>query len=365
MKKMKKSQKSRFLLLCLLVFTFLLVVPSPVFAQSGDGDDQVVLGGRFHLRSDETVNGDLIIIGGTAVLDEGSRVNGNVLLTGGSIEVSGTIDGDITAFGGSVNLLANAVIHGDVILTSASYFKSPDAIINGDIKNNITSIDGFNLDNLPSVVLPEPDLVSPFRTWINFLTGLLWGVLRILAVSGLAALVVLLAQKPTERVANSISSQPLIASGFGLLTAIVAPALLLLLTITIILIPVGLVGILILAIAGLFGWVAIGYEIGYRVEKALKQNWAPAITAGIGTFLLSIATSIFGIVPCIGWIIPTLISILGLGGVLISRFGTQVYGTAIGASTVRPTETSDSMLNKTNSQSQNTSTETVESQAEE
>ena len=143
-----------------------------------------------------------------------------------------------------------------------------------------------------------------------------------------AALVLLVVEKPTERVAQSIVAQPLIASGFGLLTSIVFPALLILLTITIILIPVGLIGIVILAIALLFGWIAVGYEIGRRIEKALNQTWAPAISGGIGTLVLTLITSIFAAVPCIGWIIPTLIAIIGLGGVLISRFGKQLYTTA-------------------------------------
>jgi len=69
----------------------------------------------------------------------------------------------------------------------------------------------------------------------------------------------------------------------------------------------------------------VGFEVGHRIEKALKQNWAPAITAGIGTFVLSVTTSVFGIVPCVGWIVTVLASIIGIGGVLISRFGTQVY----------------------------------------
>lgn len=322
-----KTQKiKRGLCILLMLMILLLAFPAPASAQSIDDGDQVVLGGRFRLRSDETLNGNLIIVGGAAILEEGSQVRGDVLVTGGSLEAAGTIDGNITAFGGSVKLMDEVVVNGDVILNSASFSRAPGAVVQGDILNNVISLDGFDFGNLPSITVAEPDYTQPYRVWIDFLTGAIWWVLRILAISGLGALVVLIAQKPTERVAKSIGAQPIIASAFGLLTAVVAPALLLLLTVTIILIPVGLIGILILVIAGLYGWVAVGYEIGRRLEKALKTTWAPAIAGGIGTFVLTITMSVFGLVPCIGWLVPVIVSIIGIGGVLISRFGTQVYG---------------------------------------
>ncbi len=315
-----------FILLFSLVVTLVLALPSPVSAQSDDDNDKVVLGGRYRLRSGETLDGNLIVIGGTAIIEDDARVKGNILITGGTLEVSGTIDGNITAFGGSIELLDDAVVNGNLMLSSADLSQSPDAVVNGDIQDNVININSLNLNNIPSIVIPQTEFTRPYNSWVNFLTKSLWEILRWLAMSALAALIVLIAQKPTERVARSISAQPIIASGFGLLTVLVAPALIVLLTITIILIPIALIGVMIMAVAGLFGWVAVGYETGKRLERALKQNWAPAITAGLGSLALAVVMWLFSIIPCVGWVIPTLISILGIGGVLISRFGTQVYG---------------------------------------
>lgn len=324
MKNLNKQKNIQILILLLLV-SLAFIMPTPVLAQSGDGDDQIVLGGTFRLRSNETIAGDLIVLGGAAYLEQDSRVKGNVIVAGGTLEVSGTIDENITAFGGTIKLMDDAVVKGDVILSSTTFSQEPGAEVRGDIENKVIDFDSFEFDNLPQVVVSEPDYTAPFRMWIDFLTGAIWWVLRILAVAGMGALLVMVAQKPTERVAQSISNQPVITFAFGLLTLLVSFFLTLILTVTIILIPVAVIGILVLALAALFGWIAVGYEIGRQLRKALKQTWAPVITAGLGTFILSFIASIFSLVPCIGVIVPILVTITGLGGVLVSRFGTQVY----------------------------------------
>jgi L-cystine uptake protein TcyP (sodium:dicarboxylate symporter family) len=50
---------------------------------------------------------------------------------------------------------------------------------------------------------------------------------------------------------------------------------LLLLIITILLIPAALVAVIALVLAAVFGWIAIGLEIGQRFTGAIKQQWHP------------------------------------------------------------------------------------------
>jgi hypothetical protein len=150
-------------------------------------------------------------------------------------------------------------------------------------------------------------------------------LLQIFTLAALAALMALFLLKPIEHLADSIVISPLISGGLGLLTIVVAPALLIVLVITIILIPLGLIGILALAIGMLFGWIAIGFEIGRRLAEAIKQDWAAPISAGIGTLLLTLVTWGIGLVPCIGWLAGFTFLCIGLGGVILSQFGRRVY----------------------------------------
>jgi hypothetical protein len=84
--------------------------------------------------------------------------------------------------------------------------------------------------------------------------------------------------------------------------------------------------LIVLVAAGVFGWIAIGYEVGQRFTKAIHQNWPPAFSAGLGTFALTLVAKILTGIPvlnCIGWLVPFLLSMAALGGVLLTRFGTQ------------------------------------------
>jgi hypothetical protein len=118
---------------------------------------------------------------------------------------------------------------------------------------------------------------------------------------------------------------------------VVIPTLLILLTITIILIPVSLLGVLVVIVAVLFGWIALGLEVGRRIADVFKVHWHDALLAGLGTLVLSLVVNGIGAVPCIGWVAPFLVGLFGLGGVIITRFGSQAYPlTAVARSTAAP-----------------------------
>jgi hypothetical protein len=319
-----KMMKKILISVCILV-TLLAATSTPVLAQS-DGDDQIVFGGDYTLSSGDTLDGDLVIIAGNATIEEDARVRGNVVIAGGELHVSGTIDDDIIAIGGSVYLEDGALVKGNIDLASASFHQSEGAEVRGDVLHDITELDNFDFEFSPFIQpLPMPQFQRSIRSGLGFVGSILWGFMRTLAIAALAALVVLMLQKPTERVTASIVAQPAISGGLGLLTVIVAPAFVVLLMITIILIPVGILGVLVLAIAALFGWIAISLEVGNRIATLVNQKWAPAISAGIGAFTLTLVANIFYSIDCVGWIIPTLVIMVGLGGVILSRFGTQVY----------------------------------------
>jgi hypothetical protein len=116
-----------------------------------------------------------------------------------------------------------------------------------------------------------------------------------------------------------------IAGSFGLLTGVLAPFLLVILAVTLILIPVAVLAAAVLALAWLFGLIAIGTEVGERFTRAINQTWAPPLTAGMGTFLMMLVVGGIGMIPCIGWLATTLVAMLGIGGVVLTMFGTQNY----------------------------------------
>ena len=142
----------------------------------------------------------------------------------------------------------------------------------------------------------------------------------------LAVLVVIFFDKPTVRVAKAAIDQPLITAGAGFLTAILTPMALIALTLTIILIPVTILTVLVLIVAWLFGLIAVGLEVGRRIAQLFNAEWAPAVSAGVGTFILFLVVGGLGeMVFCLGLLPQLLIGFWGLGAVIMTRFGTQDY----------------------------------------
>ena len=303
------------------LFVPLVVVSFLILAMPGQAlaaqSLKVILGGTFTLESGETLDEDLTIIGGAVVLEQGSTVNGKVVVLGGNLEVNGTINGDIVAAGGHVKLGESAVVKGDI--TSAGGFVDKDlgAEIKGELQSELSGAFPLTLPGIRQI--PAVNLsFSPI--WKG-----LWFLAQMFILAALAVLVAMFLPKHLERVNRTVATQPLLAGSMGLLTGFIAPFVIFLLVITICLIPAALLGILLLALLLLLGWVACGLEVGKRLGVALKQEWTAPISAGVGTFLLTFVIGGMGKIWCIGWIFPTVVAMIGLGAAILTRVGTRDY----------------------------------------
>ncbi len=292
-----------------------LLIPTGARAASPN-DDEVVLGGSYTLTSGQTLQGNLLVFGGTATIEDGAHVTGDVTLFGGSVVIEGEVDGDISATGGSLTLGSQALIHGDANLFGVSIDQEEGAQILGEV-----NIEG-------ETTRPRILQDSLAGRMIARILDMLWSVFLWFAFSALAVLIVIFAPNPVSRVAQTLVNQPAMSALVGLLTLVVAIPVLLIVAITIILSPISFLGVLVLGMATIFGWISLGLETGHRLARTFHQEWAPAVAAGLGTFLLTfVAFSLKFIFSwlCIGWIFPTVVGLVGLGAVVLSQFGKRVY----------------------------------------
>ncbi|MFC1922364.1 hypothetical protein ACFLY4_03660 [Chloroflexota bacterium] len=315
----------KFVYLLLLVMLIVLAFPGTAMAKELQ-DDRVVAGGTFTLESGETLDGSLIVFGGTASIEEDSTVEGDVVVLGGIVTIDGFVDGNAVGVGGVVNLNENATVDGDLTAVAATLNREPGAQVNGQV---ITGIDVPALSLLPGTIdIPafsefQPSFVNPyaFTFWRVF-----WFIFRTLLWGALAALVTMFLPNPTTRTSKAIAKEPILAGGVGLLAMVIAPIVLILLAITCILSPISLLGVMALVVAWVFGRIAIGLEIGIRIAKMFEKDWPLPVAAGIGTFSLALVVDSVGtFIYCVGWLVPALIGLFGIGGVILTRFGTQQY----------------------------------------
>lgn len=328
---------TNYLILFLLALS--LFWPSIAYAKESHRDfldDKVVFGGTYTLESGQSLDGNLVIFGGAVTTEEGSTVNGDVALIGGVVEVGGQVNGNLVGIGGAVQVTSTAVVNGDLVTIGATLSRDEGARVTGQIVNGINVPFTFdipsgpanpNLPALPEVPgLPAIPKTPGLNVSFNPFLDMLWFFFRTFMWALLAVLVVIFFVKPTERIAKTAVAQPLITTGAGLLIAFLTPFVLVALTLTIILIPVTLIAVLALLVAWMFGWVALGLEIGRRIAKLFNTEWAPAIAAGVGTLILFLVLGgINQLVPCVGWIPQTLVGMWGFGAVVMTRFGTQDY----------------------------------------
>lgn len=322
-----------------LLLAILLLPGSTALAQS-PGEDIVLFGQNYTLESGKTLNGSLAVFGGNATIEEGAKINGDtalfggnlsiagdvdgdIALIGGSLTISGTIDGDIVIMGGQALLSESAVIKGDISTIGGNVEKEPGAEVHGEITNNAPpAIDAPEVPDLPN--LPNiPNISDTPKADIHPLWDVAGKFAKAVLIGLIGMLLNLFLQPQMERAGTAMVRQPFIAGGYGLIVVVGLPVIAVILSITLILIPIALLMILIAPLAWLFGMVTLGQEVGERFTRALNQTWAPVLSTGLGTFLLVLTTGLIEMIPCLGWLPSFLVSLVVLGGVAMTWFGTR------------------------------------------
>jgi cytoskeletal protein CcmA (bactofilin family) len=307
----------------------------------------VVFGTNVTIESGETFEGDLVLFGGNVTVEEDAALDGDLVVIGGSVDSNGELNGDVVIVGGQVHLDEEAIVTGSVILVGGQLQKAEGATIEGEIINNASPQIDLPHGSIPPIAPIVPDI--PVTPEIPNLPGIFnvgfnpfFEFSRVLSVSIVMAfvgmLIVLFFPQRLTRVSQAVATQPLMTTGIGLLTVIA----LIISAITIILLPIVILSLLPLFFAWLFGISAIGQEIGERFAGAIRKDWAPVLTTGLGTFgLMFIVGSIqalddfLWLLACFAWIVPLFVGIMGIGAVVMTQFGAkQVQGP--GTSVVPP-----------------------------
>lgn len=307
-----------------LLAVLLLALAAPVALAQGTTGDKLVIGQSFVLAAGEELTGNLAVLGGSATLEEGSVVRGDVAVLGGNLVIAGAVDGDVALFGGSLSLKESAAVGGNVAVFGGAIARDPRAVVSGEVFAGPTA--PFPL-SLPGITGELPTLPAAPRAargdgFLGVVGSIvLWQLVTFgwaLGLILLGALAISLAPKAMERMANQAAGEPLVSFGAGLLTLVAGflAGLLLLIACCI-----GLLGWLALAIAWLTGWLVVGLWLGQRILQAFRVRTATSlgeIAAG-----LAVITILARLPWCIGFMFGLVFGCIGLGAVVMTRFGTQ------------------------------------------
>jgi hypothetical protein len=272
-------------------------------------------GGR--IQSGARVQRDVVSFGGDVVIEKDVRVTGDVVVFGGNVDIAGQVGHRVTVLGGSLVLEPTAVIQDDVNISGGLLDQKEGAVVQGRIIRGQTFSSG-------RVGIVPPAAVGGGIA--GAVTGLVFGFIRniiyALALAALGALTVVFMPRQTRQVSDTAQKSAMESMGVGCLTVFVGLTLGILLIVTLCGIPFGLLVLLSLVVAWIFGWIALGRMTGEKVLEAIKvREILPIVAVVVGILVLTIVS----FVPVIGWLVGLFIGLLGLGAVVLTRFGTRPY----------------------------------------
>lgn len=333
------------LLVCILVVALTVsLIPGVAVAQSGVGGTTVVesdetvssISGVYGtIIVEGTVTGDVSGVAGNVVIEEGGTVQGNLDVAAGNIQIVGTVEGDVSAGSGTIHLAESGVVGGTFDVGAADV--RIDGTIEGDASIGADTIhlgeeaslagsltyDGTlegNTDAVAGEITRDRTLgvglatdVQPFLSWVFAINAFLLNLL-------LGAVLLGLFPRFSDDVSRRVASQPLQSGAIGFGTLVLVPVILVLIALSIVGIPITIVGALLFAVVAWIGLVYGRFAIGvWLLSYTEVDNRWIALLVGL------LVAVVLWQVPVVGGLLNFLIFLLGLGalvnGLYIRRRG--------------------------------------------
>jgi len=295
-------------------------VNGDVIAAGGDvlvggtvSDDVRVAGGT--IRIDGKVGKNVTAAGGTVRLGRTAEVNGSLLGAGGAVLISGSVGHDARIGAGDIDVAGS--IGGTLDAASEEITVIKGATIGRDLnvwaesKDKIEIAEG-SVKGAVNIHLEEEKvgakMLGHSLTW--FWWKFFWVGSLLITLLALTFLV----PRYLQILADAILHQPGLSALWGAVGVIAVPLVTLLLCITLIGIPIGML------VLALFLWLlyvsqlSLGVVVGHAFFKAgQKSGWALFGWLALGVILVQA----FTVIPYLGFLINLAGVIFGLGAMLI------------------------------------------------
>jgi len=270
----------------------------------------VVAGGNVDI--DQPVEGNLYVAGGNVSIN--APVTGHARIAGGDVTVKSSIGGKLAIAGGNVHI--DSPVAGNVTVSGGTLELGPNARIAGKL-----DFRGGHLEQDPAAqVIGGVTRTQHARHKLD--TGPFKGgwVVRAMWTLGLMLLAAIIAGAlpgPAKRMQEELRVRPWLAALFGIMALIIIPIAAVIVMITIIGIPVGL-----LAILGYVGLLLVGYVATavlvsglmldrYKSEAATRTAWR------VGAAVLAmLVISTLAHVPLVGGFLALVALVMGVGAIV-------------------------------------------------
>lgn len=277
----------------------------------GGDDALVVIGNDAELKAGKTADA-VVVIGGNAVVR--GKVRNAAVAVGGDVTVSGEIGEAVVAVLGNIKIEDGAIVHGDVVSVGGKVDVADGATVEGHKE----AVD-FSMMGLPHVeslrkwfvhCVLKARLLAPQVGWVWVVAALSLLFYLLLAVA---------LPKPVQACVDELTRRPATTFFMGLLTLLLGPLVLLILTATGIGILVVPFVVAALFFGALIGKVAFLEFLGQSVQRAFggAATAKPAIALLIGAAILTVLY----LIPVVALVTFAVTGLWGLGAAVTTAFG--------------------------------------------
>lgn len=272
-------------------------------------DDVRAGGGTITIAG--AVGGDVILGGGQINLS-GSGVKGDAIIGAGVVRIDAPISGDARIGGGNVYI--NAPVNGNLLIDADQLTLGKSAVINGTLSYKS-----------PKEVIKEAGAVV--KGQVNYTpradrkeigksvkTALVstWVIGKFIVLFVCALILGLSFKKYSRELVRIVTARPLAELGRGLVAMIVLPVVSGALVVTVLLAPLGILGLIGFVAIMIVGWIVVPVVAGSIADKYLFKrseyvvNWKTIL---LGTFIYSILC----VIPFIGGLLNAAAMLVTVG----------------------------------------------------
>jgi hypothetical protein len=260
-------------------------------------------GGEIHVAA--TVDRNTTIVGGNVELDSAAVITRNAYLIGGQVNVKGTVQESLKAAGGSVTL--NGVVGRDVDIAAGGLHLGPRAQIAGNLRYRVPAGE-VRIDpgaRVSGTITALPVKKGPGTFHLLWMFGFL--------VTG--ALVAALVPRFVAEAAQILRERPGRSALVGLGWIILVPCAIIIAAITLIGLPLALLMTAVYVVLVYLGRVPLAVWLGQRVlgARARTGRQGALLNFLVGGFIFLIV----GIVPLVGSWAMAIVTVLGVGTLLL------------------------------------------------
>ncbi len=244
-------------------------------------------------RGDEV--GEVVVLHGA--VDVAGVVHGDVVVVDGRIDVTGQVSGSVVSINGPVTVGPNAQILGDVIGRDQIRI-AEGARIEGSVRSGT------------AFTFRTPiDLFGPFAAWLAVAVSTLV----------LGALLLLIAPRGADAVADAALGSPLASGGIGVAVLVGLPILGVLAVVSLVGLPLGIGLLLALAFLDSVGFTFGVYAVGRTMWRAPRSRWLAFL---FGWAIVAAVSAI----PYVGGVVWLVGAIGGLGAMTLAAWRARGAG---------------------------------------